>query len=81
MKTLVVHLEEEGVIEADTARALKMHLTAVIRYEEEGLANKVVKHMKGFNVLLKHQEEQGMIPEKAYKHLKADTNALIAQWQ
>lgn len=81
IKTLVKQLEKEDEINADTARALKMHLTAVIRYEVNGLEEKVVKHMEGFKVLLKHHKENEMISKEVYEHLTAEANSMIEQWQ
>ena len=81
MKELVDQFEAEGEIEnAQTARALKTHLTAVAQYEKQEAAAKVVKHMESFKVLLKHQKENKMISEKAYNDLTASADGLIKKW-
>lgn len=82
IKQQVEHFEEEGEITDDrTARALKTHLTAVSRYEDQERAGKVVKHMKGFKTLLDHQRENELISEDAYEVLQTSTDALIEKWQ
>ncbi|MFA1822778.1 M14 family zinc carboxypeptidase [Virgibacillus oceani] len=71
---------EEGEFESDqVARSITMHLTAVSLYEENGQAEKVVRHMESFKVLLDHQKE--LISEKAYNILMADADSLIKKWQ
>lgn len=68
--------ENEGV-----ARSLKIHLTAVAIYEEKKLAEKVVKHMESFKMLLDYQKENELISEKAYNYLKESSENLIRKWQ
>lgn len=82
MKALVERFAEEGAFEnAQTARSLITHLTAVEQYEEQEAAKKIVKHLKSFKLLLEHQKANKMISAKAYRALKADTDALIKKWQ
>ena len=82
MKTVVERFEEEGAFENDgVARSLMVHLTAVSRYEEKELAEKVVKHMESFKKLLDHQKDNALISVEAYHTLKAHSDALIKQWQ
>lgn len=82
MKTLVEGFEEDGEFENDQiARSLKNHLTAVSRYEEKELAEKVIKHMEGFKLLLDYQRENEWISEKAYNTLKADADSLLKKWK
>ncbi|MFJ7936082.1 S8 family serine peptidase [Sporosarcina sp. NPDC096371] len=82
IKSLVERFEKEGEFKnATAARALKTHLSAVVLYEKQEAAEKVVKHMKSFKVLLDHQLENKLISEKAYNALKADTDVLIQKWQ
>ena len=82
IKSLVESLEKEGEFEnAQTARALKTHLTAVAQYEKQEAAEKVVKHMKSFKVLLDYQKESKLISEKAYNDLTASADGLIKKWQ
>lgn len=81
-KTLIDQLEKDGEFEnAEVARALKTHMTAVNLYEKQGAAEKVIKHMEGFKVLLDHQEENSLISERAYEILKDNADALIDYWQ
>ncbi|ASK64002.1 hypothetical protein CFK37_18495 [Virgibacillus phasianinus] len=82
MLALVREYKEAGEFANDRAvRALTMHLTAVNTYEEKGLGGKVVKHIKGFKLLLDHQKENELISAEAYNMLKAGANALIEKWQ
>lgn len=81
MKQLVDYFDKNGEFESDdAAHALKIHLTAVSHYEEKQLAEKVVKQMKNFKVLLDHQKENQLISNSAYNRLKADADYLIEKW-
>lgn len=81
-KARVERYAKEGAFKNDEdARALTTHLTAVNLYEEKRQADKVVKHMEGFDQLLEHQKNNGLISEKVYHLLKSDTNALIKKWE
>ncbi|MFA1822604.1 hypothetical protein ACDX78_21040 [Virgibacillus oceani] len=62
MGTHVDRFESEGEFEnAQAARMLKTHLTAVSQYENQGEASKVIRHMVSFNLLLDHQLDNGLI--------------------
>lgn len=78
MQQLIDSFEATGDIKS--GRSLKIHLTAVGHYVEQGKATKVVKHMKGFKQLLNHQKENELISEKAYNTLKSDTETLVKKW-
>lgn len=81
MKILVERFAEEGEFESDSvARSLAIHLTAVSIYEEKELAEKVVKHMKSFKLLLDRQNDDGLIAREAYNRLTNDANYLINKW-
>ena len=82
IKALVESLEKEGEFEnAQTARALTTHLTAVAQYEKQEAVGKVVKHMKSFKVLLDYQKESKLISDKAYSALTSSADALIKIWE
>lgn len=82
MKALVERLEDEGEIENDhTAHALKMHLTAVDRFERQEAAEKVVKHLHGFQLLLDHQRDNALISEQAHNSLSEDANSMTKRWE
>ncbi|GGB59199.1 beta-N-acetylhexosaminidase [Lentibacillus populi] len=81
MKTLVGQLDEAGEITGDdAAHELTLHLTAVNHYEQKELADKVVKHMEGFKLMLEQQKESEAISAKAYSYLETETVRLIEQW-
>lgn len=65
----------------DDAHLLQVHLIAVSHLENRGSAEKIVKHMKGFKLLLDHQKENGLISDDIYRILKADADLLITKWQ
>lgn len=82
MQKLVDRFEEEGeLMDAQAAYSLKRHLAAVSVYEGKDLADKVVKHMEGFKMLLDDQKDKALISEKAYDTLNKDTNYMIGAWQ
>lgn len=62
-------------------RSLSIHLIAVAQFEKQKASAKVVKHMEGFNQLMKHHKDNNLIPEELYKVLKADANSIIVKWQ
>src|SRR5690606_25154011 len=82
IKKLVEHFEDEGAIaNPAAAHSLKIHLTAVSRYEEKDEAEKVVKHLEGFQQLLDHQRDNEWITEEVYNTLKVHTESLMERWQ
>jgi hypothetical protein len=82
MKDLVERFEKDGTIENhQAAHALQIHLVAVNYYEKNGSSEKVIKHLKGFNVLLNHQKKENLISDEVYNVLKADTAYLIEKYQ
>jgi subtilisin family serine protease len=82
MRTHVERFEDEGEFEnTGTARRLGAHLTAVSQFENQGDAEKVIRHMESFDLLLDHQLDQGHISEKAYHFLKADGETVIGYWE
>lgn len=82
MKSLVTRFSAEGEFADDrAAHDLEMHLTAVDRFERQGISDKVVKHMEGLHVLLDHQAEKALISKAAYAVLKASAADVIAKWE
>ena len=78
VNTLVKHFKEAGEFaNHGAARALDIHLMAVNRFEEKGAAEKVVKHLKGFQQLLNNQRENDLISEEAYDVLESETLSLV----
>src|SRR5690625_80622 len=81
ISTAIEELEAEGEFEnAEAIRALQLHLTAVGHYENQEEAEKVIRHMGGFQVLLDHQKGQGLISEEAYEQLSHQSELLIQEW-
>ncbi|GAB3798039.1 M14 family zinc carboxypeptidase [Virgibacillus kimchii] len=75
----IEQFDEAGAFEDDqVVRSLTLHLTAVEQYESQEEAEKVVRHMENFLLLLDHMEEQ-MI-EEAYESLYAAAESLIDRW-
>ncbi|WP_088052500.1 GH92 family glycosyl hydrolase [Virgibacillus dakarensis] len=81
IQSLVQRLHDEGDLEKAAVRALEMHLTAVEQFEKQGKAKKVVKHMKSFNLLLKQQQESGLLTKEAYNILKDNGDYMVKLWQ
>ena len=73
-------LQQSGDIEKDAERKLLLHLTAVEQFEGKKAADKVAKHMQGFQLLLDQQKDATSLSDNAYKQLSSDTTDMIAQW-
>lgn len=73
--------DKEEIPDASAAHALKLHLTAVDRYESQEAAEKVLKHMDSFKQLLDYLQDEALISEKAYRLLRANADAVIKKWQ
>lgn len=81
IKSLIERFEAEGEFaNSVAARALKTHMTAVELYEKQGNADKIVKHMNGFEVLLEHQKNDEVISGKAYQILQSYAVELVDKW-
>ncbi|ASK64118.1 alpha-mannosidase [Virgibacillus phasianinus] len=81
IKRVVQRLNNEGDLKSAAVHALELHLTAVEQFEKRGKAQKVVKHMKGFKQLLKHQHKSGLLSDDAYHMLKDNADYMIKLWQ
>ena len=82
IKELVEHFETEGEFtNAKAAVSLKIHLTAVNNYENQKAAEKVIKHMKSFKVVLDQQKENKLISDKAFNKLQSEADKLIQKWE
>lgn len=81
LKRTFENLKASGDLKEDAIRILNIHLIAVGQYEAAGSADKVTKHLKGFNLLLDQQRNKQLISEKAYSELKAEAHALLKQWE
>lgn len=78
LKPLVKQYEEAGEFSNhEAAQALQLHLTAVEHFEKKGSAEKVVKHLKGFKLLLDHQRKGELISKEAYDALRTDADYLV----
>lgn len=75
-------LNEEGEFTNESAvHDLKLHVTAVEHFASQHKTDKVIKHLKGFSLLLNGQKKDEKISKKAYQLLTEETNRLIAQYQ
>ena len=78
---LVERFEEDGEFaNHGAARSLLVHLISVDRFENQGETDKVVKHMKNFNLLLDYQKDNELISENAYSILKNNADVLIKKF-
>lgn len=81
IKSLVERFEDEGEFESATiARGLKNHLTAVDLFEKQQDADKVLKHMNSFILMLDQHNKNELISGKAYRILSSYANELIDLW-
>lgn len=81
LKKVVEQFEEDGAFTDEGAsRKLNVHLTLVARYEDRGDAEKVVKHMQNFKLLLDYQRENELISEKASRTLNAYADYVVNKW-
>lgn len=82
IKTVVGELEEAGEItNHGAARSLQVHLESVYHFENREQAEKVIKHMQGFNILLDNHKKNGLMSERAYNTLKNYADSLNKNWQ
>lgn len=82
IKEIVQNFDEIGAFTNDQAvHALQVHLSAVSHYEEKGATDKVIKHLKDFRVLLKHQKKNDLLSDDAYEALQTAAVSLIIQTQ
>ncbi|GEM_PF-806341 len=65
----------------DVKRSLLIHLTSIETFEQNGSADKVIKHLNGFEVLLDEWEKQELIEEQAYFILKYEAEKLLEEWK
>jgi len=81
LSSVVESFDNTGAFKAGAAQALKLHLAGVAQFEKTGSADKIIKQMSGFKVLLDHQKNTNVISAKAYNNLKANADAMIEVWQ
>lgn len=82
LKAVVDRLhEEKGIEKNSVTHDLKMHLTSIEHFEDEGDAQKVVKHTKGLKKLLKHKKNEKDISDWAYETLNMNANKIINEWE
>ncbi|WP_164215162.1 M14 family zinc carboxypeptidase [Virgibacillus sp. YIM 98842] len=80
MITSIEQFDEEGAFENDqVVRSLTLQLIAVDQYESQEEAEKAVRHMESFLLLLDHMDEQ--MSGEAYESLYTDAVSLIAKWE
>ncbi|UJL45934.1 hypothetical protein KFZ58_16425 [Virgibacillus sp. NKC19-16] len=80
LKILVDRFEEEGEFTNDeTARSVKLHLTAISQFEEQDETEKVIKHLDGLLDLLHHQSESGLISEEAYNLIEPQADSYMKE--
>lgn len=80
LKELVQQMADEEDIEIEAVQHLTIHLKSVSHYENKKSADKVVKHLEGFKVLLDYHKEQGLIDEDAYELFNKHADHLIEKW-
>ncbi|MDY0395871.1 hypothetical protein RWE15_17645 [Virgibacillus halophilus] len=56
-------------------------MTAVSQFEKKNSPEKVVKHLQGFKLMLKHERENDAISAESYQHLYDSADYLMQKWQ
>jgi len=73
---------QDGEITSENAtHHLTLHLTAVKQFVEQEKDTKVVKHMKGFKLLLDHQKEMDHISDNVHQDLYQSADLIISHWE
>src|SRR5699024_4995220 len=73
---------QDGEITSENAtQHLTLHLTAVKQFVEQEKDTKVVKHMKGFKLLLDHQKEMDHISDNVHQDLYQSADLIISHWE
>ncbi|MGP4064489.1 glycoside hydrolase family 3 protein [Oceanobacillus sp. M65] len=81
MKQLVDELaQQDEITDSQTTRALTTHLSAIERFEERELGDKVVKHLESFQDLIAHFHDNDKITDKAYSYLETESLKLHEVW-
>ena len=70
--TIIEQIESE-----ETAKALKMHVESIIRFEEKQEVGKIVKHLESLKLLIGQLHESGKLSEDVYNSLLNEVNALL----
>ncbi|WP_066070190.1 FIMAH domain-containing protein [Neobacillus soli] len=81
LSSVIDGYDNTGDFQSGAAKALKVHLAGVALFEKTGSADKVVKQMNSFKVLLDHERDTNLISTKAYNSLIANVNAMIDVWK
>lgn len=82
MQALVDYFEADKQFSNDKApHALHVHLDAVEHFEKQEAAEKVIKHLKGFKVLIAQQKQNEDMSVETFEALNAYTDYLIEAWQ
>lgn len=82
IKSYVEQFDELEVFSTeDIKRFLLTHLTSIEKFEQNGSADKVIKHLKGLEILLKEASKQGWIEEHACFVLILETEKLLEEWK
>ncbi len=71
---------ENAFLDEEAVRALQLHLKAVGQYENQGEAEKVVRHMNGFQLLLDYQLNEKLISREAYDSMNIQAETMINEW-
>lgn len=81
LKEQIEHYKNVGAFNDPVAsRMLVMHASSVAIYEQANQADKVVKHMETFKLVLDQQKVNNVITDEAYENLIAYADFLIEKW-
>lgn len=81
LKEQIKHFTNEGAFDnEEDSRTLTTHVSAVDKFEKGEAADKVLKHMETFKLILEEQNNSSAISEEAYNNLIEYADFLIAKW-
>lgn len=79
LKALVQLFADSGDADEAAVRPLTTHLTAIEQFEKQNDAEKLVKHLEGFTLLIDQYSNNGSLAEKAADALYDYTDFLLNQ--
>lgn len=81
IRDLLDRLEaKDAFADEQAVRTMDRHLAAVKHFEETDQAEKVLKHLEGFQKLLAYERDEEIISEDDYESLKDVTAYLVDEW-
>lgn len=81
IKELVERFVNREELNMTVANPIQRHLTVIHHYEDKYKREKVLKHLNGYDQLIKILEENGKMSKNIYDDLQRTANYLFEKWQ